>query len=76
MQPNSQHNCGHTFSWRGVRGNVGGPTGKFLAATALSSRGLQRLVYEHLISMPQALRTCCLRSERGTLYPVLKCPAR
>jgi hypothetical protein len=27
-QPNSQHNCGHTFAWRGVRGNMGGPTVK------------------------------------------------
>src|SRR5262249_10791269 len=27
-------NCGHTFPWRGVRGSVGGPTMKFLAATA------------------------------------------
>jgi hypothetical protein len=28
-QPNSQHNRGHTFSWRGVRGSVGGPTVNF-----------------------------------------------
>ena len=30
-QPKSQHNYDHTFQWRGVRGNVGGPTVKFLA---------------------------------------------
>ena len=47
-QPNWQHNCGHTFPWRGVRGSVGGPTVKFLAA-ALALHVMSRAQLRELI---------------------------
>src|SRR5207253_124622 len=72
MQPNWQHNCGHTFPWRGVRGSVGGPTVKFLTATrAIMAPGnKQRIICSTPKAPPARSLTQACRLSLATVIPL------